>query len=74
MNTLTQIALPVQPLLRSTLARRAAAYAQIEAARTIENWDYAEEQLAAIVMLVPPAQRRSFHALVGEARSSRRAA
>jgi hypothetical protein len=71
MHTQTLIALPAQPLLTSTLARRAAEYARVEAGRTHSTWDQVEEHLAAIIMSVPAAQRRAFYALVGEARRSR---
>jgi hypothetical protein len=56
------IALPLQPLLRATLARLAASYARLGTS------DRDVEQQAAIVMRVPPEQRRAFHALVREVR------
>jgi hypothetical protein len=67
-STPTLHALPTPMLLPSTLARRAAEYAMIEAQRTVENWDAVEEYLAALVMRIPTAQRRGFHRLVREAR------
>lgn len=63
MNGFTLIALPSKPVGLAPLARE---YAALEAARTLTNWDRTEDQLSAIVAMVPPAQRRALHALVRE--------
>ncbi len=63
MYTPTLRALPTPVLSASLLARRAAEYAQLERGRTASTWDRTDEQLNAIALSVPPAQRRQFHAL-----------
>lgn len=72
-DNLTLTALPAQPLLTATLARRAAEYHQLRAARTLDTWDQTEERMAAIIMLVPEGQRRAFHAMVDEIEDTRHA-
>jgi hypothetical protein len=59
MYTLIALPMPCPDLI--PLARE---YRALIAAQTRDKWDRTEEQLSAIIVLIPPAYRRRFHAMV----------